>query len=121
MTFEEVLNQARAMLQRQGRVSYRALKRQFGLDDEYLEDLKVEIIEVHQLAVDQDGTMLVWTGDAGATGLNLSHKLAFALLWGPLHKGGPPWRTSPCDPVPMPSFGTARRFRCQRWKRWNNG
>jgi hypothetical protein len=37
------------------------------LDDEYLEDLQVEIIEVHQLAVDQDGTMLVWTGDAGVT------------------------------------------------------
>jgi hypothetical protein len=67
MTFEEVLNQALAMLQRQGRVSYRALKRQCGLDDEYLEDLKAEIIEVHQLAVDQDGTMLVWTGDAGTT------------------------------------------------------
>jgi hypothetical protein len=67
MTFEEVLTQGLAMLQRQGRVSYRALKRQFGLDDEYLEDLKVEIIEVHQLAVDQDGTMLVWTGDAGVT------------------------------------------------------
>ena len=67
MTFEEVLNQALAMLQRQGRVSYRALKRQFGLDDAYLEDLKAEIIEVHQLAVDQDSTMLVWTGDAGVT------------------------------------------------------
>src|SRR5262245_45282182 len=67
MTFEEVLNQALAMLQRQGRVSYRALKRQFGLDDEYLDDLKAEIIEIHQLAVDKDGTMLVWTGDAGVT------------------------------------------------------
>ncbi len=62
MTFEEVLNQALALLQRQGRVSYRALKRQFSLDDAYLEDLKLEIIEVHQVAVDQDGTMLVWTG-----------------------------------------------------------
>src|SRR5215510_1407032 len=30
MTFEKVLTQALAMLQRQGRVSYRALKRQFG-------------------------------------------------------------------------------------------
>src|SRR5262245_19202162 len=62
MTFEIVLNQALGMLQRRGRVSYRALERQFGLDDEYLEDLTVDIIEVHQLAVDQDGTMLVWTG-----------------------------------------------------------
>jgi hypothetical protein len=33
MTFEEVLHQALALLQRQGRVSYRALKRQFSLDD----------------------------------------------------------------------------------------
>src|SRR5262245_45468726 len=67
MTFEEVLNQALAMLRRQGRVSYRALKRQFDLDDGYLEDLKVEIIEVHQVAVDQAGVMLVWTGTAEAT------------------------------------------------------
>jgi class 3 adenylate cyclase/tetratricopeptide (TPR) repeat protein len=64
MTFEEVLNQAIAMLQRQGRVSYRALKRQFGLDDDYLADLTAEIIEVHQVAVEQDGAMLVWTGGA---------------------------------------------------------
>ena len=64
MTFEEILNQAMAMLQRQGRVSYRALKRQFDLDEAYLDDLKVEIIEVAQCAVDQEGTMLVWTGGA---------------------------------------------------------
>jgi len=63
MTFEEILNQALAMLQRQGRVSYRALKRQFDLDDAYIEALKFEIIEIHRTAVDQDNTMLVWTGD----------------------------------------------------------
>ena len=62
MTFDEVLDQIIDMLQRRGRVSYRALKRQFDLDDAYLADLKAEIIDVHQLAVDQDGTMLVWTG-----------------------------------------------------------
>src|SRR5688500_16845623 len=64
MTFEEILNQAMALLQRQGRVSYRALKRQFDLDEAYLEDVKLELIEVHQVAVDQDSTMLVWTGPA---------------------------------------------------------
>ena len=66
MTFEEILNQAMALLQRQGRVSYRALKRQFDLDEAYLEDIKLELIEVHQVAVDQDSTMLVWTGPAAA-------------------------------------------------------
>src|SRR4029453_25824 len=62
MTFEEILDQAIAMLQRRGRVSYRALQRQFHLDDTYLDDLKAEIIEVLRLAVAQDHTMLVWTG-----------------------------------------------------------
>src|SRR6267142_757690 len=66
MTFEEVLNQAIALLQRQGRVSYRALKRQFDLDEAYVEDVKLELIEVHRVAVDQDNTMLVWTGAAAA-------------------------------------------------------
>ena len=62
MTFDEVLDRVLEMLQRRGRVSYRALKRQFDLDDAYLEDLKAEIVDVHQVAVDQDGTILVWTG-----------------------------------------------------------
>ena len=64
MDFYAVLAHVIEILQREGRTSYRALKRQFALDDAYLEDLKVELIEVKQLAVDQDGTMLVWTGAA---------------------------------------------------------
>jgi predicted ATPase/class 3 adenylate cyclase len=66
MDFYAVLDQVVDLLRSRGRVSYRALKRQFALDDAYLDDLKVEIIEVQQLAVDQAGTMLVWTGDGGA-------------------------------------------------------
>ena len=62
MTFDEVLEQALEMLRRRGRVSYRALKVQFHLDDDLLEILKEEIVAVHQLGRDQDGTMLVWTG-----------------------------------------------------------
>ena len=62
MTFEELLDQAIAMLQRRGRVTYGALKRQFDLDDAYLEDLKAEIIKGQRLAVDEDGEVLVWMG-----------------------------------------------------------
>jgi class 3 adenylate cyclase/tetratricopeptide (TPR) repeat protein len=62
MDFYAVLDQILALLRQRGRVSYRALKRQFDLDDAYLDDLKVEIIEVQQCARDQEGTMLVWTG-----------------------------------------------------------
>src|SRR5262244_3473775 len=62
MTFEEILDQAIAMLQRRGRLTYGALKRQFQLDDAYVEDLKAELIEGQRLAVDEDGRVLVWTG-----------------------------------------------------------
>ena len=71
MTFNEVLSQTIAMLQQHGRVSYRALKRQFALDDTFLDDLKYELTEVQQCAVDQDSAMLVWTGDASAAALPL--------------------------------------------------
>ena len=63
MTFQEVLAQVITWLEHDKRLSYRALQRQFDLDTAYLDDLKFELIEVKQLAVDQDGTMLVWTGD----------------------------------------------------------
>src|SRR5256885_13171123 len=64
MTFEEILDQAIAMLQRRGRLTYGALKRQFQLDDAYLEDLKADLIEGQRLAVDEDGRVLIWTGHA---------------------------------------------------------
>jgi class 3 adenylate cyclase len=67
MTFEALLDQAIALLQRRGRLTYRALKRQFDLDDDYLEDLKAEIIQGQRLAVDEDGAVLVWTGDTEVT------------------------------------------------------
>jgi class 3 adenylate cyclase/predicted ATPase len=66
VTFDEVLEQALEMLRRRGRVSYRALQVQFQLDDTLLEILKDEIVEVHQLARDQEGKMLVWTGDTAS-------------------------------------------------------
>ena len=64
MTFEEILDQAIAMLQRRGRVTYRALQRQFNLDDAFLDDLKEELIHGQQLVVDEDGKVLVWAGAA---------------------------------------------------------
>src|ERR671936_2187538 len=62
MTFEEILDQAIAMLQRRGRLTYGTLKRQFQLDDAAMEDLKDELIYGQRLAVDEDGRVLVWTG-----------------------------------------------------------
>src|SRR6266849_6800159 len=66
VSFEEVLDQAIAMLQRRGRLTYRTLQRQFHLDAEALEDLTVELIKGQRLAVDEDGEVLVWTGEGAS-------------------------------------------------------
>src|SRR5215471_11284598 len=62
MKFSEVVTQTLAWLQRDGRVSYRALKREFDLDDEFLEDVKAELIEAKRVAIDENGKVLVWVG-----------------------------------------------------------
>src|SRR6266849_953228 len=69
MTFEELLDQVLDMLQRRGRVSYRAVQRQFDLDDATLEDVKAELLYAHPELVADEGRGLVWTGAAGLTHL----------------------------------------------------
>jgi len=66
MTFEEILDQAIAMLQRRGRLTYGTLRLQFGLNDEQLAVLKEELIDAQRLAVDERGTVLVWAGDTAS-------------------------------------------------------
>jgi class 3 adenylate cyclase len=89
MTFEESLDQAIAMLQRRGRLTYGALKRQFNLDDAYLEDLKAELIEGQRLAVDEDGRVLVWAGRAEVPSRTIP----------PAPQLGPPPATSDVQPI----------------------
>src|SRR5262249_24280404 len=72
MTFDEILAQVVELLQRQGRLSYRALKRRFALDDDYLEDLKAELIDAQQLAVDEEGKVVVWTGGPATAAVSAS-------------------------------------------------
>jgi class 3 adenylate cyclase len=64
MDFYAVLDQVVELLRRRGRVTYGALRLQFGLNDEQLAVLKEELIDAQQLARDEEGRILVWTGDA---------------------------------------------------------
>jgi hypothetical protein len=63
MNILEVLDQFRELLRTKGRITYRVLKRQFDLDDDYLEDLKAELIDAEHMARDEDGKVLVWAGE----------------------------------------------------------
>src|SRR6266571_1199420 len=67
MTFDDLLAQVLALLQREQRLSYRALQRRFALEEADLEALKDELIYAKRLAVDEAGRVLVWVGDTGTT------------------------------------------------------
>src|SRR5215831_21290438 len=66
MDFYTVLDQVIDLLRHRKRVTYRALQRQFNLDEAFLNDVKAELIEAQHLAADEDSNVLVWTGDTEA-------------------------------------------------------
>ena len=110
MTFEEILDQALDMLRRRGRVTYGALKRQFNLDDACLEDLKNEIVERQQQAVDEGGKVLVWTGEPVAAAREPTHTPdalaaescpARSLTASPAQRDVAPGQPAPAGPPPM--------------------
>ena len=65
MSFIEAIERARTFLQRNGRVSLRALKREFDLDDEGLDELVKELVDVQQVAT-RDDKVLAWISRAAA-------------------------------------------------------
>jgi hypothetical protein len=60
MDYDTILDQVVALLQQQRRLSYRVLKLRLQLDDDTLEALKEDLIYAKQLAVDEEGKVLVW-------------------------------------------------------------
>jgi class 3 adenylate cyclase len=62
--FSDVINQASDLLRASGRITYRALKREFALDDAALDDLKEELVEARRVARDENGKVLVWARDS---------------------------------------------------------
>jgi hypothetical protein len=68
MTFDEALDQIRELLASKGRMTYRALKVRFDLNDESLAACVEELIEAERVAIDENGKVLVWTGGAGTGG-----------------------------------------------------
>jgi TOMM system kinase/cyclase fusion protein len=99
MTFKEVLAQVIDWLQQDKRITYRALQRQFDLDDAYLEDLKAELIQAKHLAVDEDGAVLVW---AGASALSTPTAPPDQPIQQPVIQGQPTPQVEPRPPAPPP-------------------
>jgi hypothetical protein len=54
MTSDEVLTRVTELLQRQGRVSCRAIERRFDLDDDHRTDLQAEVFDAQQVAATEE-------------------------------------------------------------------
>ena len=67
MTFSEVVDQVIELVRTRQRLSYRALKRELDLTEEYLEDLKEELRFSHPQIAEEEG--LGWCG-SGREGRN---------------------------------------------------
>src|SRR5262252_8181219 len=106
MDFYGILDQVIALLQQRGKASYRALQLQFTLDDASLDVLKEELIKVHQLARDQDGEMLVWTGETATAQAVASYPTQTTPLPAAQEKASP--LVDPRPPAP-PSPDAERR------------
>ena len=105
MTFYEMLDQVLALLQRHGRVSYRALQVQFELDEDRLALLKEELIDIQHCAQDLDGRMLVWIGAPPAT----PHPGAAPATMPPAPAAHPPQAAAP-PAAPPPSAAERRQL-----------
>jgi class 3 adenylate cyclase/predicted ATPase len=88
MTFEEILDQAIAMLRRRRRLTYPTLARQFQLDDSALKDLAEELIHGQRVANDEDGRVLVWAGEPAEAGASSGHAHQDALAFREPHAEG---------------------------------
>ena len=64
MEFYSVVDRVVDLLRSRGRVSYRALKAQFDLDDEQFDVLRSELLYAHHGVLVEDGPGLVWRGRA---------------------------------------------------------
>jgi class 3 adenylate cyclase/predicted ATPase len=102
MTFEEILNQAIAMLQRRGRVTYGTLQLQFQLEAEHLAVLKEALLFGHPQIMEEEGRGLVWIGDAptvspptSASPQPLEQPVTLAPRGGPMTV--PPFASQPPD------------------------
>jgi class 3 adenylate cyclase/tetratricopeptide (TPR) repeat protein len=101
MTFEEILDQAIAMLQRRGRVTYRTLRLQFQLDEEQLKALKEALIDAERLAIDEEGRVLVWAGSPASSPTASASQVAT--------QDNSPNQTPPVADVPATAAGQVPR------------
>ena len=91
--FQTVLLAVIAMLQREQRVTYRTLTYFFGLDETLLEEVREELT-LRQVAHEEQGKVLVWTGAASPVPPHRSRYASALPLPPPAHRSpGSPHRT----------------------------
>ena len=115
MDFTLLLSLVSFLLERERRLSYRYIRKQFTLDDETLEELRYELVVGQRVAVDDNTEALVWIGNQKASSSGEKAEES-AKIEGPSHsllqsypEPGPSSRDGATDPIPVRSTEAERR------------
>ncbi len=65
MKFSDIVSAAKALLQQKGRITRRALAREFALEADALQDLVDELVLAERVATDEGGQVLAWADRPG--------------------------------------------------------
>lgn len=85
--FLSMLERVSEALRADQRISYRGLKRRFGLSDSDLDDLRDELVHARRVAADENGTVLVWLDAASSAARAASPRTAAAAASRPAIEG----------------------------------
>ena len=85
MNLFDVVREVRRLLEENGRVSQRMVRRQFGLDDDALAEIIEELVDVQRIAQREDG-VLVWSGPVATAVLASTTELAVAATAAPFSR-----------------------------------
>ena len=106
MDYDALVAKVIELLQREKRVPYRSLKRRFDVDDDYIADLKIDLIEAKRLAIDENDRILVWIGDAQEVAAPSAHTAQPPAVQGQRSPHVTPPATA--SPPPTRSDGSSR-------------
>jgi hypothetical protein len=107
MRFFQILAGVTWLLRHRKLISYEALRQEFQLDDAGLEALRIELIQIERVAVDQEGKFLAWSGEGSTAHAATQDDIQSIRPLAPADQSDLPPLVEPPTHVPPPSTNSS--------------
>ncbi len=108
MRFFQILAGVTWLLRHRKLISYEALRQEFQLDDAGLEALRIELIQIERVAVDQEGKFLAWSGEGSTAHAATQDDIQSIRPLAPADQSDLPPLVEPPTHVPPPSTNSSK-------------